>query len=255
LLSLHASDRQLVPILSLASTKHHADLLVPAVGVEGRIERVGSLDVPWEDKSERLYWRGSATGMYNHAPPRGSNESPRWLNAHRPRLSHFANSLDGEGVQPVALAVDGTTGRMAVGPSAVGWKARWLDVHLASTGWWRWFAWWPETGQQCSWWDGTCRRLGREFAYVGKDPAGTADGHRFALDVDGNAWSARFPRLMASRGLPLKATAFDEWNAGLFPTWLGYVPLNNDYSDLESVLALYVWSFSSTSVASGAVYR
>lgn len=177
--------------------------------------------------------------MFNHAPPKGSVEPPRWPSAHRPRLSHFANTADlNNSSSTPALSVDGATGQMTVGSSSVGWKARWLDVHLASTSWWRWFSWWPESGQQCSWWDGTCRLLGRNFAYVGKEPAGMADGHRFMLDVDGNAWSARFPRLMASRGLPLKATAFTEWNAGLFPTWLGYVPLNNDYSDLESVLAL-----------------
>jgi hypothetical protein len=60
------------------------------------------------------------------------------------------------------------------------------------------------------------------------------------LPLEGNAWSARFPRLMGSRSLVLKATAFTEWNGAGFPAHVGYVPVNVDYSDIHSVLALSV---------------
>lgn len=80
----------------------------------------------------------------------------------------------------------------------------------------------------------------RGFSYVSKDPPGTSDLAKYALDVDGNGWSARFPRLMAARSLVVKATAFTEWNGQTFPAHYGYVPANNDYSDIESILSLCV---------------
>lgn len=45
---------------------------------------------------------------------------------------------------------------------------------------------------------------------------------------------------MGSRSLPLKATAFTEWNSAGFPAHVGYVPVNIDYSDIHSALALWV---------------
>lgn len=182
-----------MPILSLSSTVHHADILAVPVGIEGRLEHVGPLDVAWADKADKMYWvrrpgsrsplaaprgsltsslsrartdsqRGSATGMYNHAPA-SAVDAPLWPHSHRPRLSRFANddsplSSSSSSAAP-ALAVDGATGTVVLAPpaSAATWKRRWMDVHLASTVFWRWFSWWPETGQQCEWWSGTCKAL------------------------------------------------------------------------------------------------
>lgn len=198
--------------------------------------------------------------MYNHVAP--GSDQPRWLQSHRPRLSLFANDHTKSPDPPVEL--DRETGgiRTALTTWGTEWK-RWLNVHLASSIFWRIFSWWPETGQQCSWSDGTCRSLGCvgprllpfctwsadlfdmpsrrwRFFFVGKDPSGTADRFKVSLDVDGNAWSARFPRLLASKSLVLKSTAFTEWNAGTFPAHYGYIPVQNDYADLESILSLCV---------------
>jgi beta-1,2-xylosyltransferase len=198
--------------------------------------------------------------MFNHADP--ESDQPRWLQSHRPRLSLFANDKSKSPDAPVEL--DASTGgvRAALATWGVEWK-RWLDVHLAASIFWRIFPFWPETGQQCSWSDGTCRTLGYvawpllisltsrrwpcarvsrrwRYFFVGKDPSGTSDRFKYALDVDGNAWSARFPRLMASKSLVIKSTAFTEWNANTFPAWYGFIPSQNDYADLESILSLCV---------------
>ena len=198
--------------------------------------------------------------MYNHVDP--DSDRPRWLQSHRPRLSLFANDQTKSPDPPVELDVSTGGVRATLTTWGVRWK-RWLDVHLASSIFWRIFPFWPETGQQCNWWDGTCRSLGcagsssfflslapasnlfhtcRSWRYffVGKDPSGTSDRFKVALDVDGNAWSARFPRLMASKSLVIKSTAFTEWNAKTFPSWYGYLPSQNDYGDLESILSLCV---------------
>lgn len=180
--------RQLLPILSLSSTPLHADLLIPAVGIEGVLDRPAADEPAWREKASRLYWRGSATGMQNEGRPvgeTGARQRP-WQVAHRPRLDDFANIFPSEGGEngDYALYADPLTGRPRWSPpldpeaingsqqtsrpadrpqyrptSGGGWKARWLDIHLAAGRWWRLFHWWPEKGQQCSWTDGSCSTL------------------------------------------------------------------------------------------------
>jgi hypothetical protein len=187
--------RQLLPILSFASTPLHADVLLPAVGIEGVLDRPAADEPAWREKAGKLYWRGSATGMQNEGRPTAVGEGPRqrpWEAAHRPRLDRFANPRpsDGEIGDDGALYADPLNGRPSWAPTLAPeatngshrhasrpasrpqrpstasisgvWKTRWLDVHLAAGRWWRLFAWWPEKGQQCSWADGSCSAL----AYV-----------------------------------------------------------------------------------------
>ena len=184
---------QLLPILSFASTPLHSDVLIPAVGIEGVLDRPAMDEPVWREKAGKLYWRGSATGMQNEGRPAAGegddarNKQRPWEAAHRPRLDRFANPppSSGEEAENVALYADPLTGRPSWSPSFApestngslsavdrpvnrpqrppsaigGWKARWLDIHLAAGRWWRLFNWWPEKGQQCSWTDGSCSAL------------------------------------------------------------------------------------------------
>lgn len=57
--------------------------------------------------------------------------------------------------------------------------------------------------------------------------------------VDGNGWSARFRRLMASNSLVLKSTVFPEWFTDRIQPWVHYVPVKVDYSDLYDILLFF----------------
>lgn len=64
---------------------------------------------------------------------------------------------------------------------------------------------------QCNGEDGSCEALARAVAF--KEVLGWNQGNEFKylLDIDGNAWSGRFHRLLSSNSAVLKSTIFPEW--------------------------------------------
>jgi hypothetical protein len=65
------------------------------------------------------------------------------------------------------------------------------------------------------------------------------NSYRYVIDVDGNGWSGRFHRLMASNSLVLKSTIFPEWYSDRIQPWVHYVPLKTDYSDLFPIMTFF----------------
>lgn len=74
--------------------------------------------------------------------------------------------------------------------------------------------------------------------------------HKFLFDIDGNAWSGRFRRLMSTNSLVIKATVFPQWfqpklielvPAGVSANarWIMYVPARMDFTDLIPILAFF----------------
>lgn len=145
---------------------------------------------------------------------------PRWIKSHRARLHLLANDADPRISEPVCAI--SRLGELVVKTAWKSTVAAWMDVKVASTIFWvspppsrphlplltyprsfsqRWFSWWPEYGQQCGWLDGSCSQLKSYINFALKAPEDEVDLYRFALDVDGNSWSARFFRLLANKRL------------------------------------------------------
>jgi hypothetical protein len=93
---------------------------------------------------------------------------------------------------------------------------------------------------QCIQDDGTCDKMYEQFnGFDKKLTLEEQDNYKYVLDVDGNSWSGRFKRLMASDAAVLKATIFPEpWHDWIMP-WVHYIPIQVDYSDLWDVLAFF----------------
>ena len=53
---------------------------------------------------------------------------------------------------------------------------------------------------------------------------------------DGNAWSARFKRLLNSNALVLKSTIYPEWWNDRIQPWVHYVPVKVDYDDIYDIM-------------------
>jgi hypothetical protein len=62
---------------------------------------------------------------------------------------------------------------------------------------------------------------------------------RFLSQINGNAWSSRFKRLLTSRSLVFKAMAYPEWFAQRIQPWVHYVPIQLDYSDMYDTLMFF----------------
>jgi hypothetical protein len=68
------------------------------------------------------------------------------------------------------------------------------------------------------------------------DPESKAFRYRFLLDIDGNSYSGRFYRFLASRSVPLKISIFREWHDERLIPWLHYVPVSQSMEELPELI-------------------
>lgn len=211
---------RIMPIFVPSRTLLHADIPITPVGKDGRRDDVGD-DPAWNAKSNKLYWRGLATGLQHN-----KNTGAKWRDSHRERLHFLAN--DASSTPKSILEPVGVSGRAVENEYPVNMLGQYyMDVKLSGGHW------------QCDGSDGTCDEMNEEIEFGSKDSPERSNAFKYVFDTDGNAWSSRFPRLMASKNLVIKSSIFPEWNTQTLPEWYAYVPSKMDYSDLYSILAFF----------------
>lgn len=203
---------------AISKTLAHADVLgVPT-------ERFTPADtvprVPWAHKTgERLLWRGANTGIWHKA-------RNHWRGTHRLRLLALANAVDGD-ARVLGADVHGTVGGGAADVPLGALNREHMDVAFVGE------------PIQCDAADGSCAEIKAGYAFRGRVTPDDLDRAKYLIDVDGNAWSARFQRLMLSGSLLLKSTVMPEWFSDRIQPWLHYVPVKVDYADLYDSLVFF----------------
>ncbi|KAI5120290.1 hypothetical protein M0805_005796 [Coniferiporia weirii] len=212
-----SSHRMLVPQFSSSTTLLHYDLLPmppPGWGEERR-------DVPWESKyDERLLWRGSNTGMM-------CTPHTRWQQSQRFRLVDLASAVAGDvtvlrppkkGGEQYQVGEGEKWPRARVNPAM-------LDIAFSSG------------IVQCE--EPTCSELATNFDWRKRMDTEEQSRYKYVIDVDGNGWSSRFKRVMASNALIFKSTTYPEWFADRIQPWMHYIPVAYDYSDLYDAFVFF----------------
>ncbi|EGG02574.1 family 90 glycosyltransferase [Melampsora larici-populina 98AG31] len=186
---------------------------------------------PWAKKTEskRLMWKGTATGVW-------FDRLSQWRNSHRFRLHSLGqfNQTDLMGsikVLNVSRASD--TGKEEV-IRVVNRKVRFNELvkRYLNVGF---------VGKlgQCSVEDGSCEKVGQEIEFGDYVDWEYQNNHKYVLDIDGNAWSGRFRRLLGSNSLVFKSTIWPEWYQDRIQAWFHYVPIKIDYSDLLDLMSFF----------------
>ncbi|CED83568.1 Endoplasmic reticulum protein EP58, contains filamin rod domain and KDEL motif [Phaffia rhodozyma] len=244
-LSLHGTfvslrpgtQSELMPYFSLSKTNLHSDILgVPTerwsdIGPNDKVKR-------WEEKTDkRLFWRGKNTGGI-------FNKQIDWRKNHRSRLvglmgpvgkknrgvkSSMIDMLSSPRTLAFAEADDDKMilGRMIEKKRQADLNKLMMDVAFVSE------------PVQCDEKDGTCADIKDELAFKDFLNVEEQSSYKYQLDVDGNAWSARFKRLMTSGSLVLKSTVHPEFWTDRIQPWLHYVPVKVDYSDVYEILNFF----------------
>lgn len=73
---------------------------------------------------------------------------------------------------------------------------------------------------QCTEKDGSCEAVKSLIPFMKSLGWNEANEFKYFLDLDGNAWSGRFHRLLSSNSVVLKSTIFPEWYSGWIQPWV-----------------------------------
>ncbi|KAI3391210.1 hypothetical protein diail_7760 [Diaporthe ilicicola] len=211
--------RTAVPLLSRAASYPFADILMPSPHYAfPHNSYSASLDRPWHQKKNAVFWHGSTTGGHWH------KDAP-WRQGHRQRLAILANMhRRGQNytyLQPTNSSVHaGDPWHAYTSPKM---DRTLYDVHISAA-------------MQCD--DDECAELTRFFR-IGEhsdQPAAQPYRYRFAFDVDGNSYSGRFHKHLAGHTTPLKMSIFREWHDERLVPWLHYVPVSQGMDELPELM-------------------
>ena len=206
---------ELVPIWSASKPSHFNDILYPSgyyVGVRGDYR--AKMDIPWEEKDNKFYWVGRATG--------GWATSESWNHMQRQSLVLKTMETNKDPIQLLEEVVPGTNT----------WNPRFSTMaEIADL-----FATRISDVVQCT--DEACEIEKEAFGLnkdIPTDPQDAAYSHKFVMDIDGNGFSGRFYRLLQSRSVVVKQTILQEWHDDRLIPWVHYVPVSTGYSELPEL--------------------
>lgn len=192
----------LFPIFSQSKISSYHDLVYPSPWYWfEKVKYKHEEDMPWEQKQDALYWRGSTTG--------GFSRDGGWRRQHR---QHFVKKINA-GSQTKIVVNNGTDEKpnwaMTEVPRAD--YRNLTDVFFSHVG-------------QCD--DGDCNAQRAFFKVKDMTDQNAAWGYKYLLDIDGNAFSGRFIAFLQSMSMTFKFALFREWHNEWLKPWVHYVPLS-----------------------------
>jgi hypothetical protein len=205
------TDR-LMPVLSQAAPTTFRDILFPSPWYTGMVNQPAYKeedDLPWEQKTDTLYWTGRTTGSWDTA---GS-----WKDSHRQRFVALIHTL-GEtiykymkqvrpGVWDTYKAVEDCHDR--------------FDVKLTAV-------------IQCD--EEVCEAEKAALGVSKLEDRNRGFRSRFLFDIDGNSFSARYYTLLQSRSVVLKQTVFREWHDERLAAWIHFIPISMSMEELPEIM-------------------
>ena len=216
------ATRRLVPVFGECKVSVNSDILFPANMYWKHDERYdynGKYDVNWEEKQDTIVWRGVTSG--------GTQNSENWHEMHRQRLVQFVNGTEMNG-KPVTILSEQAKHKgeyenykkfypssFATEHSDVGFTETWGCI--------------PD----CDFYNDVFSiKPSMDLAEQFKD--------KFLVDVDGHSFSGRWHAFLESRSLGIKATIFREWHDSRLFAWRHFVPMDNRYDDVYTILTYFL---------------
>ncbi|OAA44623.1 glycosyltransferase family 90 protein [Beauveria brongniartii RCEF 3172] len=197
----HSLSYDLVPIFSQSKTSSNSDILYPSPWYwVDMVQYDAARDVPWAEKQDKLYWRGSTTG--------GFGSGGNWKKHHRQR---FVDTMNGNSSAFVLSRRHETKRGWEVETVRRGDYRELVDMSFTRV-------------VQCE--QSDCDSQAAYFDV--QRPVSQQDGwsSKFLLDMDGNAFSGRFYALLRSTSLTFKFAVFREWHNEWVKPWVHYIPLS-----------------------------
>ncbi|TKA67559.1 hypothetical protein B0A55_09180 [Friedmanniomyces simplex] len=220
------ATQKLIPIFSECKVSVNNDILFPANMYwkkDKRYEYDDAADIPWDEKDDVLAWRGVTSGGLAF-----EDKPEEWRSMQRQRLMALTNAtaLEDSTVSILALSdpAQGTYAPANFTPAPfarehtdVGFTEFLSCIPNCSAAYSPHLSLLPPTTS-----------LSQTF------------GSKYLVDVDGQSFLGRWRAFLLSRSLGLKSTLWREWHDSRLFAWRDYVPVDNRYDDLYSLLAYFV---------------
>ncbi|KAL9110527.1 MAG: hypothetical protein Q9227_004885 [Pyrenula ochraceoflavens] len=265
---------ELRPIFGGSKLPVNNDILFPAAVYwsEEHLFEPGNDPLPWSEKRDEVFWRGSGTG--------GRNKESNWKRFHRHRLVSMLNDTQveralyeaqnpipfssqaearGEGdnqshdqsssnvthlsnetlpepiTEPLPLPQNFPLPNDDLYPlnsHSLGVLPQWL--RRVSNVAFTYLVCFPATG------DWTCPYSGPWYSRGDSMRLDQMYQSRYLLDVDGNSFSGRYLAFLRSNSLPIKASIYSEWHDSRLIPWKHFVPMDNSFVDIWSILEFFM---------------
>ena len=214
--------KRLVPVFGECKVSVNSDILFPANMYwlhDERYDYNGKHDADWEDKRDVMLWRGVSSG--------GTQNTDNWRTMHRQRLVQGVNSteLAGKEIRILTEQIekkgeyenyrDFHPSTFAATHTDVGFTETWGCV--------------PD----CSFYENV-------FSIKPQMTLGEQFKNKFLVDVDGHSFSGRWHAFLESKSLGFKATIFREWHDSRLFAWRHFVPMDNRYDDVFTLLTYFL---------------
>lgn len=219
------ASHKLVPIFGECKTSVNNDILFPAnmyYKHDDRYDYSDVEDVTWKGKSDKVIWRGVTSG--------GLQIADNWSNMHRQRLVQLLNStylsLQQKDVGILNLINSGNFTE-AYYEKRPFHPAQYAEEHT-DVGFVKPMSCMPN-----------CDFYNDVFTWLPEIPMSSHFKYKYLIDVDGHSFSGRWHAFLQSRSLGFKATIFREWHDSRLFAWRHFVPVDNRYDDLYSLLTYF----------------
>ena len=222
------ASHQLVPIFGECKVNVNNDILFPAnmyYKHDDRYDYDPTDDVDWREKANNMIWRGVTSG--------GVQIAENWQTMHRQRLVQLFNgtqiSKDSKTTN-VLTQHHGEGGQDNITYDAYDhfqpskFADRFSDLGFVKP---------MSCVPNCDFYDDV-------FEWVNEISPTAHFKSRYLIDVDGHSFSGRWHAFLQSKSLGLKATIFREWHDSRLFAWRHFVPVDNRYDDLYSLLTYFI---------------
>ncbi|KAF9531212.1 hypothetical protein CPB83DRAFT_849569 [Crepidotus variabilis] len=228
--SIHA----LYPVLSPARAPGFLDIRIPSHYYYGSTKRytygwdsinlelkqVDPMEVPWDDKIDKIFWRGATTGGGSHPP----GFSPQY---HRHRFLRLASdnstaTRDVTFADPPSSTTEFVTAEVPVGQ---------LNENIMDAAFVK--------AVSANAYPGGLTALQRDHRFGDSVPLGTHWSYKYLIDLDGMSYSGRFLAFLASDSVPIKSTVYDEFFTDWIQPWVHYIPLSSSYKEIYNIYAYF----------------
>jgi hypothetical protein len=194
----------LFPVFSQSKISSYNDIVYPSPWYwYGKVPYNETQDMLWDEKADKIYWRGSTTG--------GFSRDGGWRRQHRQHLVQKINAGD-----QAKILINRGDGENA--------KEDWQVKEVPRSDFKELFDIFFSYIGQCD--PGDCDAQ-KQFFDV-KDTAKQEDAwkYKYLLDIDGNAFSGRFYAFLKSRSMVYKLAIFREWHEEWLKPWVHFIPLS-----------------------------